>query len=80
MQTGHLSNRNQKNLKNSLSFSDKNNVNENIEQFSNLIYNIASSVFEQNSYIGKRPPVPWWNKTIKHAISKKRHHSTNTNA
>ncbi|KAL4126296.1 hypothetical protein QTP88_010518 [Uroleucon formosanum] len=26
----------------------------------------------QNSYSGKRPPVPWWNKTIKHAIRNKK--------
>ena len=43
-----------------------------MEELSNLIYNTASNIFEQNSYSGKRPPVPWWNKTIKHAIRNKK--------
>lgn len=54
----HLPNRNRKKLTNSISFSDENNVDENIEQFINLIYNTASDIFDQNSYTGKRLPVP----------------------
>lgn len=40
--------------------------------FTDLITNTASDVFELTSYSGKRPPVPWWNKTIKQAIRKKK--------
>jgi len=54
------------------SFSNNNNVEDNTEKLSNLIYNTASNIFEQISYSGKRPPVPWWNKTIKHAIRNKK--------
>jgi hypothetical protein len=43
-----------------------------MEELSTLIYNTASNIFEQNSYSGKRPPVPWWNKTLKHAIRNKK--------
>lgn len=61
----------EKNIINS-SFPNENTVEENIEQFSKLIYDTASNIFEQHSYSGKRPPVPWWNKNIKHAIRNKK--------
>lgn len=54
------------------SFSNNINVEDNIEKLSNLIYSTASNIFEQKSYSGKRPPVPWWNKTIEHAIRSKK--------
>jgi len=38
------------------SFSNENNIDDNIEQFSYLIYNTALNIFELNSYSGKRPP------------------------
>ncbi|KAE9525443.1 hypothetical protein AGLY_014243 [Aphis glycines] len=59
-------------INHSLSFSNNNDVEDTMEELSNLIYNTASNIFEQNSYSGKRPPVPWWNKTIKHAIRNKK--------
>ncbi|KAL4104307.1 hypothetical protein QTP88_019608 [Uroleucon formosanum] len=59
-------------LNHDFSFSNNNNVEDNMEKLSNLIYNTTSNIFEQNSYSGKRPPVPWWNKTIKHAIRNKK--------
>jgi exonuclease III len=49
-----------------------NNVEDKIKLFTDLIMNTASDVFELTSYSGKRPPVPWWNKTIKQAIRKKK--------
>ena len=49
-----------------------NNVEDKIKLFTDLIINTASDVFELTSYSGKRPPVPWWNKTIKQAIRKKK--------
>lgn len=58
--------------KHNFSFSNSVNVDDNMEKFSNLIYNTASEIVEQNSYSGKRSPVPWWNKTIKHAIRNKK--------
>jgi len=61
----------EKNLRNS-SFPNENTIDENIEQFSKLIYNTASNTFEQFSYSGKRPQVPWRNKNIKHAIRNKK--------
>ncbi|KAL4100873.1 hypothetical protein QTP88_020902 [Uroleucon formosanum] len=61
----------EKNLSNS-SFPNKNTIDENMEQFSRLIYDTALNTFEQHSYSGKRPPVPWWNKNIKHAIRNKK--------
>lgn len=54
------------------SFTNKNTIEENIEKFSKLIYDTASNTFEQHNYSGKRPPVPWWNKNIKHAIRNKK--------
>jgi hypothetical protein len=56
----------------SFSFSNNSNVEDNMEKLNNLIYSTASNIFEQCSYSGKRPPVPWWNKTIKHAIRNKK--------
>lgn len=54
------------------SFPNENTVDENIEHFSKLIYDAASNTFEKHSYSGKRPPVPRWNKNIKHAIRNKK--------